>query len=292
MDELEAVKSGLGLTIEGNKETGRRNFIKQSMKALTSLAALSTGMSLFSSCNKVTQNKNLLTIETSVTKAYLLKANQGYLLIDTGYSEQYDNFLQILKSHGIGRKEISHVLLTHHHDDHSGFASRLIEDSGAQLIVHEKALPYITKGVSSDREYPLNNCTYAMFSIFALFKQNTDHSYPKIMPRNKDVIIQGTESDYLESIGIEGKILYTPGHTDDSISVVLNDGNTFVGDAAMDLLNVCLCDRRPIYYNNYDQIFTSWEGLLKKGTQTIYPAHGNPFSARELVASAISNRKR
>jgi glyoxylase-like metal-dependent hydrolase (beta-lactamase superfamily II) len=53
------------------------------------------------------------------------------------------------------------------------------------------------------------------------------------------MVVSSDDFDLLKNIGIEGKILYTPGHLRDSISVVLSDGNAFVGDAAMNFLNFC-----------------------------------------------------
>ena len=47
----------------------------------------------------------------------------------------------------------------------------------------------------------------------------------------KATIITIKESrDFLESIGIHGEIVCTPSHSEDSISVVLDNGNCFVGD--------------------------------------------------------------
>lgn len=266
----------------GKPAFSRRRFLKNSTVGTSGLLFGIPLLNLVGGCDKTIDETELITIQTSFTKDYLIPLERGYLLIDTSYEEQYETFLEKLNQQGIKKEEISYLLLTHHHDDHSGFAARLLQETDARLIVHKRALPYITRGVASTQEKPLNSCTKAVFSVFSLFKANSDHSYPAIVPREKDIIIRGDVSDFIKTIGIDGKIVYTPGHTDDSMSLVLADGRTFVGDAAMDLLNFCLCDRRPIYYNNYDQVFTSWRHLLSHGAKMIYPAHGNPFNVSEL----------
>lgn len=263
--------------------SNRRTFLKKSGLTITVLLTGISVSGLLTSCDQIDSHPNIITIQTSFTNDYLIKADNGYLLIDTSYPQKYQEFLDKLGKKGIKKNQIKYLLLTHHHDDHSGFVAKLMQETDIRLIVHEKALQYITRGVASLAEKPLNVCTGAVFSVFSLFKKNSDHSYPPIVPGNRDIIIRETRSDFLRSIGIPGSILNTPGHTDDSISVVLDDGSAFVGDAAMDLLNFCLCDHRPIYYNNNQDIFTSWDSLKAAGAKVIFPAHGNPFSAEQLV---------
>ncbi len=86
----------------------------------------------------------------------------------------------------------------------------------------------------------------------------------------------------LRRLGIAGRILWTPGHTAGSISVLLDDGRAFVGDAAMNFLRLCRTGYRPLYAEDYSQVFRSWARLLEAGARQIYPAHGRPFAAARL----------
>ena len=88
--------------------------------------------------------------------------------------------------------------------------------------------------------------------------------------------------------GIQGQVLYTPGHSPGSLSVVLASGEAFVGDLAMHGLPLRLGPGRPAFAETPSRRVGSWELLLQSGAQTIYPALGPPFSAevlRKLVAS-------
>jgi glyoxylase-like metal-dependent hydrolase (beta-lactamase superfamily II) len=40
---------------------------------------------------------------------------------------------------------------------------------------------------------------------------------------------------------------------------------------------------RPIYVEDIKAVYESWQKLLEAGARVIYPAHGKPFSAQELV---------
>ena len=69
---------------------------------------------------------------------------------------------------------------------------------------------------------------------------------------------------FLHELGIEGEILHTPGHSNDSISLCLDDGEHFVGD-----LN-------PLYeleLHKGTQIEESWNRLLSLGPTTVYYGH-------------------
>ncbi len=104
------------------------------------------------------------------------------------------------------------------------------------------------------------------------------------MLRDRDLILTGDDDSLLREIGIDGKIVHTPGHTQDSISLILSDGSTIVGDAAMSFMEFCQTRHRPIYVQDLEQTYQSWEKLRKHGAQVIYPSHGDRFAAEELVA--------
>ena len=82
--------------------------------------------------------------------------------------------------------------------------------------------------------------------------------------------------ELLKEIGLCGEILYTPGHSDDSISLFLDDGSLFVGD-----LN-------PLYeleLHKGTAIGESWEKLLSLNPQTVYYGHAK---AAEIAAAGAS----
>jgi glyoxylase-like metal-dependent hydrolase (beta-lactamase superfamily II) len=88
--------------------------------------------------------------------------------------------------------------------------------------------------------------------------------------------------DLLKSMGINGKIVYTPGHPRDSMSVILSDGSAFVGDVAMNFLRLTGIGHRPIYVEDINTVYESRQRLIEQGGKFIYPSHGKPFSAWEL----------
>lgn len=221
-------------------------------------------------------------IKLGFTNCFLLEAKKGYLLIDTSYPNKYQDFVKKLQKAAISVKDINYILLTHHHDDHAGFVTELKKDSNAAIIVHQKALPFLEQGRSEEESKPLNFCTSALLSVFSIFHKFVYPPLEKI--RKEDIILVEDDFDILErELDIDGVILHTPGHTKDSISVVLDDGSAFVGDVAMNFFNFCRIKYRPIVVQNLEEVFTSWEKILDHGAKKIYPAHGKPFSAERLL---------
>ncbi len=224
------------------------------------------------------EDKKFYGITTGVTTSYLLPCRDGYLLIDTGYQSDYSKFIQALNQIKIDLKDIKYLLLTHSHDDHCGFAADLIRNSGARVIVNKEGLSNLENGKVSVRGKTINKRIYILTSIYNLFKHR-DYKFPPVSLTKNDVIINRDDLKFLKSIGSNGIIINTPGHTNDSISVVMEDGRVFCGDAAMNLLNYAGADYRPIFYIDLKLVFESWKKILKKGAKKIFPAHGMPFDS-------------
>ena len=91
----------------------------------------------------------------------------------------------------------------------------------------------------------------------------------------------------LADYGIAGRIVYTPGHTAGSISVLLDSGEAIVGDMAMNSLPMRLSPGLAVFADNLPQLIASWRMLLSRDVQTIYPSHGGPFSP-EVMRRAVS----
>jgi len=61
--------------------------------------------------------------------------------------------------------------------------------------------------------------------------------------------------------------------------VLLDNGEAFVGDLAMNQFPLCLRPGPPIFADDLGLVRRSWELLLERGAGMIYPAHGKPFPA-------------
>jgi len=180
-----------------------------------------------------------------------------------------------------GASKIKYLFLTHHHDDHAGFAAELVRSIGCQVIAHRNALLPLKQGKSEGTDNPVNRPIRIVLAFYTLFHR--EYAFPPLTLTDRDILIDGDNDSLLKGIGIDGVILHTPGHTSDSISVLLSDGSAFVGDAAMNFLRWTGVGRRPIVIEDIDTVYESWRKLRERGARLIYPSHGRPFSAKRLV---------
>ena len=61
--------------------------------------------------------------------------------------------------------------------------------------------------------------------------------------------------------------------------MLLERGEAFVGDLAMNMFPLRLNSGLPIIGDDIQVVKESWRKLLGMGAKTVYPAHGKPFSA-------------
>jgi len=97
-----------------------------------------------------------------------------------------------------------------------------------------------------------------------------------INPTNVDIVLDDNEFS-LTDYGIPGKAIHTPGHSAGSVSILLETGDAFVGDLAMNEFPLRFGAGFPAFGESIDIIKDSWSTLLEKGAKMVYPGHGDPF---------------
>ena len=230
---------------------------------------------------KTTHGHGVHCVRLGWTRCYLVECKGGYLLIDTDYAKYFRLFEKKLGELGIAIGDIRYLLLTHHHDDHAGFAVELVRSARCRVIAHRDAVLPLQRGESEGTYNYVNVRSRIALTLYGLIHR--EYSFPPLSLSERDIVIEGDDSDLLKEIGVEGVILHTPGHTKDSISVLLSDGSAFVGDAAMNFLWWTGIGHRPIVVEDLNTAYESWRKLRERGATVIYPSHGRCFSATELA---------
>ena len=144
------------------------------------------------------------------TNTFFIEGKSGSLLIDTDYAGTLPAFFKAAKAAGIDVRYISYLLMTHYHPDHMGIAAEL-QALGVQLLVIDVQAGSI----------------HFADDIFARDKRL---HYQPIDETRMKVITCAESRAFLETLGIRGEIIHTPSHSEDSISVILDTGDVFVGD--------------------------------------------------------------
>ena len=211
---------------------------------------------------------------------YVYQTPSGYVMIDTGYEDCLSGVKKKLERFGISLSEIKYVFLTHAHDDHAGFLNELMhENQELKVIMSDKSMPTLKRGQNSFE----GGCSTFLAWVFCKFMAvfgKAEHRFPCIESKFDDRLIEIIEENKgeLEEL-LQGKILFTPGHTCDSISLKI-ENKIFCGDAAMN--GFPSMKRLIIWIEDIELFEKSWEVLLSEDVEFIYPAHGNPFSKNDL----------
>ncbi|MHC4106289.1 MAG: MBL fold metallo-hydrolase, partial [Planctomycetota bacterium] len=203
---------------------------------------------------------------------YVVK-EKGAVIIDSGAPKKGKSFLKALEKVGIKPEEIQLIILTHGHWDHIGSTAEIKEMTGAKVVMHKNEKHWLEESL---KPMPPGVTTWGKIST-RLFSW-TIVPFVHIQPTEVDIVLENEEFS-LEEYGISGKVVYTPGHSSGSVSVLLETGEAFVGDMAMNKFPLRLSPGMPIYAENWHVLIDSWNTLLDGGVKTVYPSHGGPFSA-------------
>ena len=219
----------------------------------------------------------ILNVGSRVVNAWLLPYKTEYILIDTGYAGSFSRFKKKLEKAQIQPRDIRYVFLTHAHDDHAGFLNEVLDLTGADVILHPKAIAGLKKGQNSFEGGCSSFIAWVFCKLLALFGHG-DHRYPPIRKEYMNRLI-AIDSERFRALDFPFAVIETPGHTADHVSLAA-DGILFCGDAAM---NGFPSSRRTIIWiEDPRQYKHSWEKILELNPAVIYPAHGKPFRTSDL----------
>ena len=215
-----------------------------------------------------------------IMNTWLYPVENGWVMIDTGYENSYASVAKKLRKLLIQPEGIRYIFLTHAHDDHAGFLEDwMTKHPNTQVIAHEKAIEGLRRGQNSFD----GGCSTLMAFLFCQLMAllgNSDHRYPKLSEEHLGKIITLNEENLAQIENeLNGQVLFTPGHTEDSISLLVV-GNLFCGDAAMN--GIPSSHKITIWVEDKVTFEKSWDEMLASGAKKIHPAHGSPFCPREL----------
>lgn len=129
----------------------------------------------------------IINVGNMINNNYIIKLSKGYLLIDTGYPGQFENFKKRLRRHNIDIKEISYILLTHVHNDHAGFLNEVLNNSDAKVILHPKAVDRLKEGINSFEGGCAGRLALTFYGIMKLFGKG-EYRFPPVDRPERDIL--------------------------------------------------------------------------------------------------------
>jgi endoribonuclease LACTB2 len=186
---------------------------------------------------------NIVNVGYRSTNYYVLADSAPRLLVDAGWPGTLATLQHSCRRMDIDLAAIPCQLATHYHPDHAGLVQNL-KSLGVRLIVLDTQLA----GIPLLRTYVKPQDQYQDIAL------------------GDNIVLTAAESPaFLARIGIQGQIISTPGHSDDSVTLILDDGSAFTGDLTVPEAG------RP---EAMDRVRDSWERIRAAGGRTVYPGHG------------------
>ena len=145
------------------------------------------------------------------TNTYFIRGAKGSSLLDTDYAGTLQMFYKEIKKNGISLKDITYILATHYHPDHMGLVGELVS-MGVKFLVIDTQVSNLH------------------FSDDIFSRDKTLRMSPSVPEDKAEVIACKDSRAFLAALGIDGEIVSTPSHSGDSITLVLDSGDCFVGD--------------------------------------------------------------
>ncbi len=209
------------------------------------------------------------TIPLGFTNCYIIQ-DKGTVMVDTGSPKKTQAFKRAMEALPMDAQDITLLIITHGHWDHIGSARDIKALTGAKIAMHEEEKPWLEKSKTPvpPGVTPWGRIFGGVMRAFLPFI--------KVSPTRVDLVLQDTPMSLSEH-GVSGRVIHTPGHSPGSVSLLLETGEAFVGDLAMNKFPLRLSPDLPIFADDLERVKQSWRVLLDQGAETVYPAHGDPF---------------
>ena len=218
----------------------------------------------------------IIPFKKSINTCYLIR-DRGAILVDAGWKGCSTAFAKLLHQHDVQPGEINLIIPTHGDFDHAGGADELKALTGARLALHENDRDMVEKGLF---HWPEGVTAWGKISRGMMMPFMKDAIRP---PATKVDLVLDDQGLSLKEYGIDGEIIYTPGHTYGSVSVVLESGDAFVGCLAHNRFPFVFRPSLPIYALDIELLKKSWKKVLARGVRTIYPGHGKSFPVERIL---------
>ncbi len=215
---------------------------------------------------------------------YLVKGDNSYLLIDTGWNtkEAFNSLKKQLAELGIEGKEISQIVVTHVHPDHYGLAGKLKNLYGATLAFHHLEKDFIEtryvhmeelikelgqwlqrNGVPPDRLAELQKASLPMLKF--------------VTPTMPDTTLYGGETITCGDFSFE--VMPTPGHAPGHICLYEPDKKIlFSGDHILPTITPHVGIHPQSGSNPLGDYLDSLNRLKQLDVELVLPGHEQPFT--------------
>lgn len=234
---------------------------------------------------------SLLTITLPVpwdlksVNVHLIALDDGYLLIDSGVATE--ECFQVLESglaeRGVAWSDVRTLLLTHCHPDHIGLSWRILELTGARLIMHRADAAYLAE-LAHGNGVPWYAEVMRIGGIPAELASGMEGALrgnrPAFRAHHPHQILEGGEALAVRGGTLE--VIWTPGHTLGHVCLYSREDRILIsGDHVLQKITPNIS-----WHPRHDMLATylkSLDLLLPYDIDVVIPSHGTRFEDYRAV---------
>jgi len=219
----------------------------------------------------------LYRLRGAMCNVFLLVCDDHTLLFDSSMKGERKQIMNRLKSLGISKLDA--LVFSHTHFDHAGNAACFRHQYTPSVIVHESEAAFLERG---DTPLPAgtNRITRYLMHLQAT-KKIPSFAYE---PCECDIKVQDRMD--LQGMGFPAYLIHTPGHSQGSVSLIIDDEIALVGDTMFGQIPGVIF---PFFADDPQEVIRSWGRLLDTPCQQFFPVHGRMVS-RSLLEKEYRKR--
>lgn len=218
--------------------------------------------------------KGIEIIDVGGVNCYLIEVENGFILIDTGFSTKRkfldESLKKVLNKPGNEAKKLKLIILTHGDSDHAGNAKFLREKYNAPIAMHSEDSKMVENAdMTWNRKKKPDKLSF-IFKVIILISGKND-VFETFVP---DSYLQDGQN--LAEFDFDAKVIHLPGHSKGSIGILTKDGELFCGDLIYNFVGFR-------YIDNLEEYNKSMDKIKKLNIKLFYPGHGKPFSINHFI---------